>query len=348
MALTDSLPTEDASGLSITDTRLIFAGLIARDATGAPRLGVFPTHTNPLVTGTSGMSYSVAAFVAATSRNGSGVELVANDGATTVATTAAPGSNSRIDVIWVRCRFPSYTDSGQTTPLFGVTQGTASGTPTKPAIPAGAYELATATVPSTATATNSGVVITQTYRYTAAAGGVVFLRNQTEMDAWAPADGSLAYRIDEDRMRTRIDGSWDEPLPPLFEGRFRRSDGQQVINAGATTLMRWEGTPTNTLGGTATSGANGATYVLGPGTYWYTATLKVSFGAQNYSQMIVSSAGATTLLSDESEWQTPSGFFEMAVTRLLHVETSANVATYVISNNAGTMRLDGYVRIVRA
>lgn len=210
MALSDSMPNEDPGGLSITDWRLIMSGLIARDGAGAPRLGVFPTHTNPIVTGTSGMTYSVGSFVAATSRNGAGVELVANDGATTVATTAAPGSNSRIDVIWVRCRFPSYTDSGQTTPVFGVTQGTAAGSPTKPAIPAGALELATATVPSTATATNSGVVITQTFRYTATAGGLVLVRNDVERAAWVPSDGAKCHQLDTDVMFARIDGAWQQ------------------------------------------------------------------------------------------------------------------------------------------
>lgn len=210
MTLSDSFPTEDSGGLSITDWRLIMSGLIARDGSGAPRLGVFPTHTTAIVTGTSGMSYSVGSFIAATSRNGAGIELVANDGATAVATTAAPGSNSRIDVIWVRCRFPSYTDSGQTTPTFGVTQGTAAGSPTKPAIPAGALELATATVPSSATATNSGVVITQTFRYTATAGGIVLVRNAVERAAWAPADGAICHQLDSDVMYARIDGAWQQ------------------------------------------------------------------------------------------------------------------------------------------
>lgn len=208
MALTDSLPTEDAGGLSITDTRLVLAGLIARDTAGAPRLGVLPWHGNALVTGTTGMSYSVGQFAAATSRNGAGVELVANDAATTVATTAAPGANSRIDVIWVRCRFPTYTDAGQTTPTFGVTQGVASGSPVKPAIPAGALELATAVISSSTTRTDTGVVITQTAPFTAAAGGVVWLRSQTEQDAWTPPNGAVAYRLDLGRQVVRSAGSW--------------------------------------------------------------------------------------------------------------------------------------------
>lgn len=198
MTLTDSFPTEDAGGLSIADTRLILAGLIARSAAGVPRLGVIPVHTSPLVTGTAGMAYSVAAFYGVSSRNGTGIELVANDGPASVATDAAPGSNSRIDVIWWRCRFGLYSDSLPYTAEFGVTKGTAALTPTKPSIPSGASELATAVVLSTTVATSTAV-ITQTFAYTAPEGGVVLLRNQTEHDAWVPHEGSRGYRLDTQR-----------------------------------------------------------------------------------------------------------------------------------------------------
>ena len=209
MALTKSFPTGDAGGLSIDDTRRIFAGLIARASDGSPRLGVFPAHLNPLVTSTAGMAYSVAPFVAATSRSGTGaVEFVANDAATTVATTAAPASNSRIDVIWVRCLFTAYTDATGI-PEFGVTKGTAGISPSKPTIPAGALELATASIPSTASGTNSaGVVITQTFQYTAAAGGLVMVRNGTELAAWAPSNGEIARVIDTGYLAHRIAGVW--------------------------------------------------------------------------------------------------------------------------------------------
>lgn len=135
-------------------------------------------------------------------------------------------------------------------------------------------------------------------------------------------------------------------MPPRFEGRFRRSDGAQAINAG-TTLMRWEGTPTDTLGGEATAGPNGATYVLAAGVYMVTATLKLSVEAQNYSQLIISGTGFSILSSDEGEWQTPPGFYEMGGTRLIHVAETALVWVYTLSNNAGVIRTDGYFRVVK-
>lgn len=208
MTLTRSLPTQHASGLPLIDERRITMGRYARSALGVPRAGIIPTHTNPLVTARASMGYDVAAFHALTSRTSAGAEEIANDATTIVTTTAAPGANSRIDVIWVRSQFVILGDANNDV-VFGVTQGTAAVTPTKPSIPAGALELATATIPSTATTTqSSGVVITQTYLYTAPAGGLVWLRNQTEQDAWAPSPGSLALRLDTGAILRRTGSTW--------------------------------------------------------------------------------------------------------------------------------------------
>lgn len=190
MALTDSLPTGDAGGLTVTDERLILSGLVAKNTDGTPRIGVFPSGTAPLVTGRASMGYDVGPFKAATSRTGTGVELLANNAVTTVTTTAAPSANSRIDVIWVRPQFTANADAGNV-PLFGVTQGAAQAVPTKPAIPTGALELATATILSTTTTTGTAV-ITQTAPFTTAAGGAVPFRTTTEMNAATTlADGTL-------------------------------------------------------------------------------------------------------------------------------------------------------------
>jgi len=204
MALARSFPTQNPAGLPITDTRRVTAGLVVRNADGTPRPGIFPAHANPLVTGRASMGYDVAPFLAATSRINTGVELVANDAVTVVATTAAPASNSRIDVIWVKAQFVQHADANNDV-VFGVTQGTAALTPVKPAIPAGALELATAEILSTTTQTSTAV-ITQTHPYTAAAGGVVWLRNAT--DLWAAPDGSCAYRVDVKRIMDRVGGVW--------------------------------------------------------------------------------------------------------------------------------------------
>ncbi|VHM07101.1 Uncharacterised protein [Streptococcus pyogenes] len=208
MTLTRSLPTQHASGLPILDERRIYQGRYARNADGSTRLGVLPAHANPLVTGRASMGYDIGAFNAVTARTAAGVEEIANDGTITAATTPAPGSNSRIDVIWVRSLFSTPVSSDVSNDVvFGVTQGTPSASPAKPSIPAGALELATAEIPSTATTTlSSGVVITQTSPFTAAAGGVVWLRSAA--DAWAAPDGASAYRLDTKRIVDRVAGVW--------------------------------------------------------------------------------------------------------------------------------------------
>lgn len=222
MALTDSLPTGDAGGLTIADERLILAGLIAKNADGSPRVGVFPSGVGALVTGRASMGYDIAPFKAATSRTGLGVELLANDATVVnVPTDAAPSANSRLDVIYARAQFTSSADPGNV-PIFGVAKGTAAPVPTKPPLPAGALELAVAEIPSTATTTAS-VVITPSAPFTAAAGGIVLLRNAAELAAFAAADGTIARRLDNGILQYRTGGAWvAQPAPPFAEaaGQF--------------------------------------------------------------------------------------------------------------------------------
>lgn len=206
MALTDSFPTQDPDGLSINDTRRVMSGLIARNADGTPRAGVLTVPSSPLVTGTGAMAYDIAPFVAATSRIAGGVELVANDAKHTVPTTAAPPSNSRIDVIWVRAQFLQNAD-GSNLPAFGVAQGAAAAIPLKPSIPAGALELGAAEITSLTT-TTATAVITPTVLFTAAAGGIVPVRNATQLAAYQAAEGTTARNLETGALSYRSGGAW--------------------------------------------------------------------------------------------------------------------------------------------
>jgi hypothetical protein len=228
MAMARSFPTGDPAGLSIVDTRLVMAGLITRNADGSPRLGIFPGGNPILVTGRASMGYDIAPFAAAVSRTGSGVDLVANASTeVNVATAAAPGANSRIDVIWVRAQFTASSDAGNV-PVFGVTQGTAGAVPTKPPIPAGAFELATAEIPSTATTTAS-VVIAQTAAFTAAAGGVVPFRKLVDLNAWTTARaGQYAQNLETGSLHVRGASSW---LSTTVGIGMRRSGTATTIGA---------------------------------------------------------------------------------------------------------------------
>lgn len=228
MAMARSFPTGDAAGLSLVDTRLVMAGLVTRNTDGTPRLGVFPGGNPILVTGRASMGYDIAPFMAAVSRTGSGVELVANASTElNVATTAAPGANSRIDVIWVRSQFTASTDPTNV-PVFGVTQGTAGAVPTKPPIPAGALELATAEILSSAT-TTAAAVITQSAPFTAAAGGVVPFRKLVDLNAWTTARvGQYAQNLETGALHVRGASGWLSTTPGIG---MRRSTSATVIGS---------------------------------------------------------------------------------------------------------------------
>lgn len=167
------------------DHKLAQAGLVVKDTAGKIRPGLFWEGNETIVTGKANMSYDVARFTAALSRGASsGAVLLANDGVVNVVTTAAPGSNSRYDVVYVWQREFSL-DGTDSNPVIGVVQGTAAASPTVPSLAAfpGAVELARILVPAGVTATNSGTTITQMAPFTAAAGAPVHFRNTTARDA---------------------------------------------------------------------------------------------------------------------------------------------------------------------
>jgi hypothetical protein len=129
--------------------------------------GVFYDTGTPVVAGTAGMSYDVRAFVATGRLSAaSGPWISANDATVNVVTTAAPGSNSRIDVIWCRQHLVAA-DGGADTDVIleiGVTQGTSAASPSVPSVPTGALALMKVTVPSGTLAT-SGLTFTRMHEW---------------------------------------------------------------------------------------------------------------------------------------------------------------------------------------
>jgi len=225
MALQDGFPS--ASGLAdANDVRLALAGLIVRDSSGNPRTGIFPRHTNALVTSTATMNSSVAAFEAAVSRAGQGVILLPNNGATNVPHDPAPVANSRYDIVYVKQNDSvSPNADANDLPEFGTLTGAASVSPTlptydtakaaldaEPGIGAGAEPLATVLIPSTATTMQSaGVVYTQLYQYTATTGGTVPFRTKAALDLWTTAQKDQQAVVLADSSRYRFTGAvWEQ------------------------------------------------------------------------------------------------------------------------------------------
>lgn len=208
------LGTTGLSGGTVTplDHKLAQSGLIAKTGAGSNliRPGLFYDGVTNIVLGKANMSYDVVPFTAALSRGAAaGTVLSGNPGLENVVTTAAPGSNSRIDVVYIWQREASL-DGLNSDPVIGVVQGTAAVSPTVPSLAAfpGAIELARITVPAGVTATNSGTTITQTAPFTTLQGGVLPFRSVTERAAATVAEGQLGWLLDSNLMQ-RFDGtSW--------------------------------------------------------------------------------------------------------------------------------------------
>lgn len=197
-------------GTTPSEARLALAGLIAENAPGAPRSGLLFQSATSVVSGTSGMSYNLAACHPVVSRTaGDGVYVFSLTGTTSIGTTVAPATGSRWDLIFVKQNDTSKGDADNL-PIVGVVQGTAASTPTKPyaSVPEGAYVLAEAQVSAGATATNgAGVTISQVWRHTALRGEPIPVRTASERGEITAFKGARVQRLDYGGMEQTFDGS---------------------------------------------------------------------------------------------------------------------------------------------
>lgn len=216
MTLTKAIPIRNAAPTPL-DGRLADMALLVCNSDGSPRTGVLGNASATIVTTTATMNLAVAAAEFATSKGkADGVSIFTNNGVVNVPVSAAPGSNSRIDVLWVK-QNDDTTGDADALPTFGVTAGVAAALPVKPAIPTGAEELATLRIYSGTTATNGGSnVLTNTYKMTAARGGIVPFRTKDELDAWTnPVTGQHAFVESGDESYEWTGSAWILLLRPL-------------------------------------------------------------------------------------------------------------------------------------
>jgi hypothetical protein len=120
-------------------------------------------------------------------------------GTTTVNTTAAPGTGSRWDLIYVKQNDPDKGDTDNL-PVVGVVNGTSStGTPTVPlgSVPAGGYVLAQARIFSGTTSTNGGAnTIAQSWQHTAMRGAPIPFLSQGDRNGVTAFKGLTGIRLD--------------------------------------------------------------------------------------------------------------------------------------------------------
>lgn len=181
------------------DARLMDMAQVVGNADGSARPGVMDADGRNIVTALATMNVAVAAADFVTSKGtADGVAIFTNDGTVNVPITAAPASNSRIDVIYVKHN-DNTTGDANSTPIFAAVAGVAAASPTKPAIPTGALELATLRVYAGTTAANGGAnVLTNTYAMTTSRGGIVPFRTLADLTAWTnPLKGQVAQTLDD-------------------------------------------------------------------------------------------------------------------------------------------------------
>lgn len=214
------------------DARLMDLGRVVSNADGTARTGVLTSTPTGLVSALGTMNVSIAAGVFATSRSRQdGVAIFANDGTASVAISAAPVSNSRITSIWVKHNDSTQGDADNL-PVFGTTDGAAAASPVAPAIPTGALELAQLRVYAGTTAANGGSnTLTETYRMTAAQGGVVPVRDATELSAYTAPNGALAMIVSTGVMFRRTGGAWKVAGGSSFAAVQVQAPGSGTVTA---------------------------------------------------------------------------------------------------------------------
>jgi hypothetical protein len=210
-------------GTTAAEARRALGARFVENSIGTPRSGILdPAYTN-IVVGTGNMSYDVMPCQAIINRAANeGVYDVTFTGITNIATGAAPASGlSRYDLIWVRQNDPDKGDASNL-PELGVTQGTAAASPSRPALPNGAMQLAEARVYSGTTGTlSSPNTITQSWKYTTMKGGTLNVRSAAERaELLSPHIGMRVRRLDKDQWVQEFDGtSWH------YIGAKKRADG---------------------------------------------------------------------------------------------------------------------------
>ncbi|AZF97658.1 minor tail protein [Arthrobacter phage CallieOMalley] len=204
------VPLNGTAGTTPIEARLALGGTLIENAPGVPRSGVLDNSKTALVYG-SGASLThiidPAHFVIHRTQ-GEGAYTFANEGPQTLAATAAPGSNSRVDLIWVKQNDTTKGDADNLA-VAGQTVGTASATPTGnyAGVPAGALVLAEALIEVGDTLGNQ-ISYTQVFKYTATRGSLIKVRDKADRDTiTSPSLGQQVLRMDRNNHVQQWNGT---------------------------------------------------------------------------------------------------------------------------------------------
>ncbi len=232
-------PDGSNNGSEPRGTRLANGGLIAHQG-GTPlavRPGVMWDGAGAVVSGTTGWTYQIRPCVLVSLRDAAqGPFVFAVSTPESVTTDPAPGSNARIDTIWVKQNVTAL-DGGPDTNndvVIGVVKGTVSATPTAPAAPDGALVLAHATVTAGASNTN-GITITAVHPWTAAAGAPIPVRTDSERDTLTAAQGMMVNHLGAGQLQRHNGARW-QPVDRQATRILRRNTNIVLANQTTTAL----------------------------------------------------------------------------------------------------------------
>lgn len=118
---------------------------------------------------------------------------------------AADATNPRIDIVVARVYDDDEDASGLRLGRTEYIAGTAAPAPSAPAIPSGAFRLATINVPASG---GGSAAVTVDCPYTVAAGGILPVRTQAARDALHPYSGMVVWRIDKGWLEQYTGTRW--------------------------------------------------------------------------------------------------------------------------------------------
>ena len=291
----------DASnnGTTPVGARLALGGLLAGNGASPldVRAGVLVDSGGAIVSGTANMSYDVRAFRAVSRvSTANGPTIGANDASVNVVTTAAPGSNSRIDTIWARQHLVTGDGDVDSDVIYqiGVTQGTVAASPAAPTIPVGAVALYHATVTAGVAAT-SGLVFTRAHAWTVANGGVIPVTSSTERTAITPYEGLAIWYTPTDELQLWDGAAWkivgaNQANPVAV---YALASTVNIVNITDTTITTWAArSPHNQQGTGFFSFAAGVLTCTKAGMYRVTSQIKWESESGGYREIRILLSGA--------------------------------------------------------
>ncbi|GAA4707490.1 hypothetical protein APR04_003809 [Promicromonospora umidemergens] len=193
-------------GTSPTELRQALAAGFAR--ADASAFGVRPgVLWGGAVSGTAGWSYNVAPAGLVMSRGAvQGAYPAAITGVQAVPTDPAPGSGSRIDIVYGLQPDVDLGDTGNT-PVIDVAIGVAAGSPAAPALPPGALELGRATI-SSAMAQTLDATVASTAPITTAAGGMYEVPSFSALSRVVAPQNLDVARVGTNALYVYQSGAW--------------------------------------------------------------------------------------------------------------------------------------------